>query len=94
MTASLTTQVQQFKEYLVKVGHEYHPAIPLKQIFARLPADVTAVDEDGEPWEGLLCGREGLALIDLVHAGRAFKTLVLRWYRMGSGKYEVVGYLS
>ncbi len=75
--------------YVVKHHFQLH-----SQILDRLPAGVQAVDEAREPWEGILCGREGLALIDLKAFGKTFKTLVIRWYRMGSGKFEVVGYLA
>jgi hypothetical protein len=91
---SLKSEIRSFKNYLVQIGREYHPSIPVRQILERLPEGVAAVDEDGEPWEGLLCGREGTALIDLQIASRAFKTLVVRWYRMGSGKFEVTAYMA
>lgn len=91
---SLKSEIRAFKEFLVKIGREYHLSIPISAMLDRLPEGVAAVDEDGEPWEGLLCGHEGTALIDLQIASRAFKTLVVRWYRMGSGKFEVTAYLA
>lgn len=91
---SLKTEIREFKNYLVQIGREYHPSIPVQQMLSKLPSGVAAVAEDGEPWEGLLCGREGTALIDLQIASRAFKTLVVNWYRMNSGKFEVTAYLA
>ena len=56
------------------------------------------VQEDGTPWEGFFTGREGRANIELATTDTneiiENCTLALTWYKMGSGKYEIVAYLS
>jgi len=73
------------------IGRTYYRAIPLSEIFqaARLVGE--PVQEDGTPWSGLLCGREGRAEIEL-NGSRLW--LHLQWYRLESGNYEVNAYVS
>jgi len=54
------------------------------------------VDEEGNPWSGFLCGRDGTALFDIVSlAGQMAKyKLVLQWYKMPSGRYEITSYVG
>ena len=81
---------------LAEIGKTYWASIPLDKIFAAVQAaGYEPVDEDGEPWEGMLTGREGRAVIDLQKAGKPVKeALALQWYKMGSGKFEVNAYVS
>lgn len=54
------------------------------------------VDEEGSPWSGFLCGREGTAVFD-IHSldGKLAKyRLVLQWYKMPSGRYEITSYVG
>lgn len=75
----------------------YHDSIPLQQIFDALKAhNVIVVDEAGEPWSGLLCGRDSHTTFDLQLDGAPVKNaaLFLSWYKMPSGRYEITVYLS
>ena len=80
------------------INRDFHDAIPLNKIFEAMNAvGVTAVDEAGDPWQGLLCGREGRALFDLaMNDGTPIKNaaLFISWYKMDSGRYEMVVYVS
>lgn len=70
----------------------YHARIPLGVVL-----DICAnrgaqpVQEDGTPWSGILCGREGRCSIAL--DGHR-ETLNLSWYRMPSGRYEFIAYVA
>lgn len=81
---------------LAEIGKTYWATIPLDKIFAAVrSAGYEPVDEDGEPWEGMLTGREGRAVIDLQKSGKPVKeALALQWYKMESGKFEVNAYVS
>lgn len=81
---------------LAEIGKTYWATIPLDKIFAAVQsAGYEPVDEDGEPWEGMLTGREGRAVIDLQKSGKPVKeALALQWYKMESGKFEVNAYVS
>ena len=54
------------------------------------------VDEAGDPWQGFLCGREGNAVFDIISIDgkKAKYCLILQWYKMPSGKYEIVSYVG
>lgn len=57
------------------------------------------VDEEGNRWQGFLCGREGTVYFDL-NNGLSKKPvanakLALQWYKMEvSGRYEVTAYVG
>jgi len=75
------------------LGKTYFPAIPLDLIFAIVETgfENKIIDEDGTPWSGLLLG-------DNSHTAFKIKnikyTLFLSWYKMPSGNYEIVAYVS
>lgn len=73
-------------------ARKYFDAIPLDEIFAVIrDAGSLVLQEDGTEWNGLLCGSEGnciFALRDSKHG------LSLSWYRMPSGRYEIVTYVN
>lgn len=53
------------------------------------------MQEDGEPWQGLLVGKEGNTTFPLVRDKQPVSSeLVFQWYKMPSGKYEINAYLS
>lgn len=80
----------------------HHVSIPLGDIFtACTDQELIPLQEDGTRWDGLLCGREGRALIllgmeqqynEYKEIGRV---LVISWYKMPlTGNYEIVCYVS
>jgi hypothetical protein len=74
----------------------YFDSIPLDKIttiFAESTVDI--VDEAGNKWEGLLLGRNSHTTFALKEINKVLKfVLYLSWYRMPSGRYEIVAYLS
>lgn len=85
----------------------FHNQIPLGTIFSALESNgLVPLQEDYTKWDGLLCGEEGRATIHLGDAsdtqrigGSTFYAevnhdLILTWYQMPSGRYEVVAYVS
>lgn len=62
---SQRSAARQANEQLYGLCRVYHKRIPLTAIFgiARLVGE--PIQEDGMPWSGILCGREGRASIDL-----------------------------
>lgn len=80
------------------LGATFHDAIPLGAIDqACRAAGVMLVDEANQPWQGLLCGREGRAMFNLASTGGEpidNAAVVLTWMRFDSGRYEVVSYVS
>lgn len=76
---------KQANEALYKLGLTYHESIPLATVDGILSA------ADLNPLEQMiLCGREGRIHED-VGSGL---WLSLSWYKMASGRYEVVAYIS
>lgn len=69
----------------------YYDAIPLDALFAVARMVGEPVQEDGTPWSGLLCGREGRAQFELATSRHC---LNLQWYKMESGRFEVNAYIS
>lgn len=87
------------KEALVKLSKEYWPNLSrtLDKIWSACgEARMNMVDDDGEPWEGILTGREGRCTIDLADRrdGKVCNALHMQWHKMPSGKYEVNAYLD
>jgi len=86
----------------------YFDKIPLQLIFDILEEFyVVPLQEDNTPWDGFLLGRQGRTSIALapksseVNDGAlTFYTpfvnasLVITWYKMQTGRYEVVAYVS
>jgi hypothetical protein len=82
--------------HLTHLGKKYHAEIPLNLIFNHVKAHgLTPVQEDGTPWEGFLVGSSGRVYINLQMDGQILnRLLVLDWYKMPSGKFEVTSYIS
>jgi hypothetical protein len=78
-------------------SRNYWDSIPLTKIFQILEDNgVVAVQEDGTPWDGFLCGREGSVSIELKSDDIIIENamLILQWYKMESSKYELNIYVS
>jgi hypothetical protein len=90
------------------INNKYFPKIPLSAIFDIMGKQgVVAIQEDNTEWSGMLLGREGKLHVELADASqyaevgnkRVYNTvyenmLILTWYKMDSGNYEVVAYVS
>jgi len=76
----------------------YHPSIPLDELFSILNRyAIDAIQEDGTPWSGFLCGEQGQCNFELVYmpTHELLKhMLVLTWYKFETGRYEIVSYIS
>ena len=90
---SNTTIKNQINRDLGKGIPTYCPEIPLDDIFQIISNHGgTVIQEDGTAWSGLLCGAEGET--SFVIAGLKNIFLRLSWYKMQSGKYEIITYVS
>jgi len=72
----------------------YHDSIPFETIrdIVEKVGNTTVLDEDGTPLDGVLfCGREGRALFALKDSKYG---LLMTWYKMESGRYEIVTYVG
>jgi hypothetical protein len=80
--------------------HEWIPIGPMVDALKRV--GLVVVQEDKTEWSGFCCGREGRASLPLAKAdsktGEFYEPLMnalcLTWYKMQSGRYEVVAYIS
>lgn len=78
---------------LTKISAVYHEHIPLQQIFKVLKTTgLEPVQDDGTPWEGMLLGPEGRALIELKDVDNSL--LVISWCKLQGGRYETIAYVS
>lgn len=85
MAACRKRRVKQANDALYQLGRTYHDGVPLREV------DVILSRADLNPLEEMiLCGREGR-----LHEPVGFGYwLALTWYKMESGRYEIVAYLS
>jgi len=79
----------------------YFDSIPLGGIDSILQAEGLAlIQEDNTRWSGMLMGSDSQALIEIGEIGEGDflkstrHVLLISWYRMGSGRWEVIGYIS
>ena len=86
----------------------YHQGIPLAIIEDILKKyNLLLLQEDNTPWSGFITGREGQANFTLGYFDTAYEqngltaytpienaALAMSWYKMESGKYEIVTYIS
>lgn len=89
--------ISMLNSFFHKMSVGYHSQIPLGKMFdAMKSAGLVAVQEDGTPWSGLLCGAEGRAVVPLADGdlNPTRYTFTLSWYKMPSGRYEVTPYVS
>lgn len=88
---------QKINKALHPITTVYQDAIPLDDIFACLAREgLIVVDEAGQPWEGFLIGADSHATFDLRMNGEEVNNaaLIMSWYRMLSGRWEVNCYVS
>ena len=90
------------------VLNKYFDKIPLRDICNILDSsNIIMLDEDNTEWSGLLLGREGRLKANLASKENRGGTdatptytpysntiLIMTWYKMPSGKYEIVVYVS
>ncbi len=82
---------------LFEINSVYHDSIPLSEINTILIDNrAWLVQEDGTPWFGLLLGKSNTVHIDIANEKGVFDNtmLVLSWYKMNSGQYEITAYVS
>lgn len=82
---------------LSEMGKQYWPEIPMDDIVNGLRAlQIELVNEDGTPFSAIFTGDEGRANIDLkwMDAYVTNSELLITWYKMPSGNYEIVAYLG
>ena len=86
----------------------YHVGIPLDIIEGILKKyNLLLLMEDNTPWDGFITGAEGQATFTLGYLDTAYEqngltaytpienaALIMTWYKMESGKYEIVTYIS
>jgi len=86
----------------------YFDSIPLEALFQDLATvGLVPLQEDGLQWAGILCGAEGQVYFELAARSTALVrdygttytpsgncALCLSWYKMQSGRYEIVAYVS
>ncbi len=97
MTSKNTLRNRMNKEIHNLVANTYFEAIPLDEIFSAIAEnEAQVVDEAGESWSGFLCGADGTCNIEIkMNDGSKSMYLRLSWHKMeGSGRYEVVAYVS
>ena len=71
----------------------YYSAIPLDRIYDAVEDVGYHIPEEEKTC--ILCGHEGKASWPLYYLGRPTnRTLALTWYRMPSGKFEIISYVS
>lgn len=76
----------------LKPFNGYFDEIPLPGIFQIVKIFAgQVVQEDGTPWSGFLCGAAGSARFNV--EGYRFH-LMVSWYLMGSGRYEICAYVA
>jgi len=82
----------------VVVDPTYFNEIPLADIMEAIEGfGYLVVDEEHSSWSGFLCGREGQALFHILskETGKLDNSnLMLSWYTMASGRYEVLAYVA
>jgi hypothetical protein len=84
--------------------NRYFGSIPLSGIFDILQTEgLTLLQEDSTQWSGFLCGDSGMGTFDLGFSDSknsegmytpAGNNFVMSWYKMTSGRYEIVAYVS
>lgn len=93
----MKTSIKKLNSELGELCRTYHERVPLSYIFTLLKVwDLIPIDEDGEFWEGFICGSSGKTNISLMESFThkiLKKHLQLSWYQMSSGNYEVNAYI-
>jgi hypothetical protein len=92
-TQTANTRKNRVNKFLNILGKHYFTEIPLDKIFAFVETGFESkiIDEDGTPWSGLLLGDNSRTTFKIENIKY---TLFLSWYKMPSGNYEIVAYVS
>lgn len=80
-----------------KNGSCYFDYIPVGEINEALkPTNLALVNEDGTPLSAMFCGNHSKAEINISFNGQLVENsyLILMWYKMDSGRYEITMYIS
>jgi len=82
----------------------YFKEVPLQELFNILDHyGIVPLQEDNTEWSGILTGREGRAFLrlapkdtkeDKTYTRYTNAGMLITWYKIGSGKYEIVCYIS
>jgi len=108
MTRLNAPEKKKINTQLRKSIQTYHPEIPLDEIEAILKQfGLLLLQEDYTPWSGMLIGADSQTTFELGYLESAYEKdgmtfyepienagLLLSWYKMGSGKYEIVTYVA
>ena len=93
--ATRTTTRNRINRAITKNIPTYNIDIPMDEIFECITAhDGTPVQEDGTPWSGFMCGANGSATIEVTFPTMKSMYVHISWYKMQSGRYEIVSYIS
>ena len=94
MNASTFSRTTTNKQLIKLTANRFFEQIPFQQIAEIVEANNSKlVDIDGTNLETLfLCGDSGHTLINL--RGQKRDALILEWYRMPSGRYEINTYVT
>ena len=91
---------QKIKKKINKALYEldnYHPHIPICDIEKIIinESGYVLLNEDNTHFEAIFCGEQGRADINIGHYnGAIWNMLHLTWYKIPSGRYEIVSYVS
>jgi hypothetical protein len=87
---SLATALRRANDTLFRlVKSAYFSAIPLDRIYDAAENEGLVIDEEEK--QCILCGREGRATWPLTFGGKRIQSrLWITWYKMETGRYEVV----
>ena len=86
----------------------YNPEVPIVEIEEILKNfGLLLLQEDNRPWEGMLIGADSQTTFEMAYLDSAYEKdgmtfyepienagLMLSWYKMQSGKYEIVTYVA
>lgn len=76
--------------------NKYFNSIPINDLMEICKKQgVIVVDEAGDPWTGIITGSNSRDKFDLMQGDTKLNNvLVLTWYKMQSGRFEIVSYIS
>ena len=84
--------------FLWDISRCLHKEIPIERIDEILREQGwKLVQEDGTDFEGIFCGNDGKANIEVMEVASNYHLngfIVLSWHRFDTGKYEILVYLS
>lgn len=79
------------------VNYTYHESIPMSLIVEALGTQGTwMIQEDETPWSGVICGTNGVATFRIANERGEITNcrVFMSWYKMSSGNYEIIAYVS